>query len=143
MSDVGELVVRMIVSLAVVLAFVGGTYVVLRRRQSGGVSPISMGRRRKGVSAPRPLDVEARTGLARGSAAVAVRFADKVVLIGVTDGAPSTVLAEIPADEWDAACDTEDEPTKTPLETSSGSSAVVGSRPSFLDALRDATSRRV
>lgn len=140
MSDVGELVVRMIVSLAVVLAFVGATYAVLRRRQSGGVSPIATGRRRKGVAAPRPLDVEARTGLARGSAAVAVRFADKVVLIGVTDGAPSTVLAEIPADEWDEACESDDEPTRTPLDTSS--STVVGARPSFLDALRDATSRR-
>lgn len=151
MADIGELVVRMVVSLAIVLGLVAMAYGVAKRRQRG-VGLAGAARRRVRASTPASLDVEARAGLARGSAAVAVRFADRIVLIGVTDGAPTTVLCEIPASEWDGEPDIppaeEDGVPESgpivggPIRTPFDPNGVVSERPSFLEALRDATSRR-
>ncbi|MEM1331872.1 MAG: flagellar biosynthetic protein FliO [Actinomycetota bacterium] len=146
MDDVGALMLRMVVSLTVVLGFVAGAYAVARRRQRGGGMAAMMRRRQRAASAP-TLDIEARAGLARGSAAVAVRFADRIVLVGVTDGAPATVLAEVPAEQWDRvpdAADAEGDDTQiaSPVRTPFDPNGVVGERPSFIEALRDATSRR-
>jgi hypothetical protein len=146
MSDVGALVLRMVVSLAIVLAFVAVAYSIARRRQSGlglpGTPRIpGAPRRRPRAAAGGGLHVEARAGLARGSAAVAVRFADRIVLIGVTDGAAATVLAEVPAQDWDSQTDDAEEqsrPMRTPLDPN----GVVTERPTFVEALRTATSRR-
>lgn len=143
MSDVGGLAIRMIVSLGLVLALVAVAYQFARRRQNGGGLGLPTSQRRRNrnrATANRPLEVEARAGLSRGSSAVAVRFADRIVLVGVTEGAPSSVLAEIDVDEWDRAQESDDEDAeeRMPLDPNS----VVTPRPSFLDALRDATSRR-
>lgn len=171
MGEVGELVVRMVVSLSIVLGLVTVAYGVARRRQRR--SGRSAFRRRARAQAP-TLDVEARAGLARGATAVAVRFADRIVLIGVSDGAASTVLAEIPASEWDrvpeppaasgtGGSDVDDAdasdgpgdsddttpsnplllgPGQRPVRTPFDPNGVVSERPSFLEALRDVTSRR-
>ncbi len=158
MGDVGELAVRMVVSLGAVLGLVAVAYGVARRRQGSRGRSRSM---RRKVRTPAPaLEVEARTGLARGASAVAVRFADRIVLIGVTDGAASTVLADIPAEEWDRPPEPiedpsvpstdEDDRTDAPtgpfasqtIRTPLDPNGIVSERPSFLDALRDATSRR-
>lgn len=149
MSDFGELLVRLVVSLGIVLAFVGVAYLAAKRRQSGPRSRSglvsSVTSRRRGRATPQGgLHVEARTGLARGSAAVAVRFADRIVLIGVSDGAPSTVLADVPAGEWDIDIDIDvpEESNVTPLRTPLDPNAVMAERTNFVEALRTATSRR-
>lgn len=160
MAGVGELLLRMIVSLAIVLALVAAVYSVARRRQAGVALSGLLRRKTRTVSVAR-LEVEARAGLARGSSAVAVRFADRIVLVGVNDGAPSTVLAEVPAELWDTQpigpdapgpVDTDSvEPSGGDLLISSGRSAksdpfdpngIVSQQPGFIEALRSATSRR-
>lgn len=148
MGEVGELALRLVVSLTVVLAVVGVGYAVARRKQRGlGAGATS--RRRQRAAGPATLEVEARAGLARGSAAVAVRFADRIVLVAITDGAPATALADIPAADWDRPPEpvTDESPdgvtgTVSTVRTPLDPNGVVSERPSFLDALRDATSRR-
>lgn len=147
MADFGELLVRLVVSLGIVLVFIGVAYTVAKRRQSGpssrGGFVSSVTPRRRARALPQGgLHVEARTGLARGSAAVAVRFADRIVLIGVSDGAPSTVLADVSAGEWDLELEPPEENTVTPLRTPLDPNGVVAERPNFVEALRTATSRR-
>lgn len=147
MADFGELLVRLVVSLGIVLAFIGGAYAVAKRRQSGpsgrsGLISSVTPRRRARVVPQGGLHVEARTGLARGSAAVAVRFADRIVLIGVSDGAPSTVLADVPAGEWDIEPESPSDSSVTALRTPLDPNGVVAERPNFVEALRTATSRR-
>ncbi len=142
MSDVAALALRMGVSLSLVLGLTAMAYWFVRRRQAGHRSFGLAGRRARATS-PKPLDVEARAGLARGSAAVAVRFADRVVLVAVTDGAPAAVLAEVPAADWDREIEAaEEEASAHPVRTPLDPHAPITERPSFLDALRDATSRR-
>jgi hypothetical protein len=147
MADAGlvSLLVRTVVSLAVVLAVVGVAYVVARRRAGGrpsrpmrtGVSRGQRAQRRR--SAPSPIEVVGRAGLNRGTVAVAVRFGDRVVLIGASEQAPTTVLAEMDAERWD-----ELNVVREPLPTEHMVSVPVGgapARPSLLDALRAATAR--
>ena len=167
MADVGELLLRMVISLVIVLALVAVAYSIARRRQSGVAFASPLRRKARPATVAR-LEVEARTGLARGSAAVAVRFGDRIVLVGVNDGAPSSVLAELPAADWDAhtsspdALDSDDPSSSDPSSSSSSSSlndllpssgrsakqspfdpnGVVSQRPTFVEALRTATSRR-
>lgn len=166
MSGIGELLLRMVVSLAIVLALVAAIYSVTRRRQAGVALSGLLRRKSRTVSVAR-LAVESRTGLARGSSAVAVRFADRIVLVGVNDGAPSTVLAEVPAELWDAQLVGSDPldsldpvdpvdvdlPERSPGDPliSSGRTSksdpfdpngIVSQQPGFIEALRTATSRR-
>lgn len=139
MADIGALALRMVVSLAIVLGVVAVAFLVARRRQQG-LTMVGPSRRRPRQFRQAGLTIESRAGLARGASAVAVRFGDQVVLVGVTDGAQSSVLAEIPADEWDrsvAVDETELTPVRTPIDPN----AVVSPRPTFIEALRDATSR--
>lgn len=138
MSDVGALALRMVVSLAIVLGLVAIAYLVARRRQSG-LTMIGPSRRRARPTKQTGLTIEGRAGLARGSAAVAIRFGERIVLVGVTDGAQTSVLAELPAEEWDREED--EEATVSPVRTPLDPNSVVTQRPSFIDALRDATSR--
>lgn len=156
MSGIGELLLRMIVSLAVVLALVAVAYSFARRRN--GVGRTRLATLRSRPAAVNRLDVEARIGLARGSAAVAVRFGDRIVLVGVNDGAPSSVLAELPATEWDvdpdADLDADHDLTLTSIGRPNGAGpnasttapfdpdGLVSQRPTFVEALRTATSRR-
>lgn len=141
MADMGALLLRMAFSLTFVLGLTAMAYWFVRRRQapSGGGPKLARGRAR--VPSVKPLEVEARAGLARGSSAVAVRFADRVVLIGVTDGAPASVIAEVAAEEWDRQQELADAAAAEPFRTPLDPHALEPARPSFIDALRDATSR--
>lgn len=139
----GELFVRMIVSLAVVLGIVLGAYWILKRRRSGG-SGSGAGRSmvpragRARTTSRNGLRVLGRTGVARGSTVVAIQFADRVLLIGGNDQAAPTMLAEIDLEGWERATQSPDDPMAG-SPTSSG----AGIAPSgLLDALRQATTRR-
>ena len=148
MGDAGmvQLLVRTAVSLAVVLCLIGVAYVVARRRggQLPGRSPgRAPGRAARGAAprrAPASLESVARIGLSRGSAAVAVRFADRVVLLGVAEGAPISVLHELPAERWDELAERE-QVVATPVAALHPASGVAA-RPGFVEALREATARR-
>ena len=138
----GELFVRMIISLAVVLGIVLGAYAIIKRRR--GVGAVSgagrsivarTGRVRSGGR--NGLRVLGRTGVARTSSVVAIQFADRVLLIGGNDQAAPTLLAEIDLEGWERA-------TQAPPDPLAGGPApTAGSAPTgLLDALRQATIRR-
>ena len=138
----GELFVRMIISLAVVLGIVLGAYAIIKRRR--GVGAVSgagrsivarTGRVRSGGR--NGLRVLGRTGVARTSSVVAIQFADRVLLIGGNDQAAPTLLAEIDLEGWERA-------TQAPPDQLTGGPApTAGSAPTgLLDALRQATTRR-
>ena len=138
----GELFVRMLISLAVVLGIVLGAYMVIKRRRGGGSGPVAgrsliprTGRPRTGGR--NGLRVLGRTGVARTSSVVAIQFADRVLLIGGNDQAAPTLLAEIDLEGWEAA-------TQAPIDPITGGTPPgAGTSPSgLLDALRQATTRR-
>ena len=138
----GELFVRMIVSLGVVLGIVLGAYWIIKRRRGGG-SGSGAGRSlvarpgRARTPSRNGLQVLGRTGVARGSSVVAIQFADRVLLIGGNDQAAPTMLAEIDLEGWELAM----QPPVDPMAGGPGPSA--GTAPSgLLDALRQATTRR-
>jgi flagellar biogenesis protein FliO len=138
-SGVVHLFVRMIVSLAIVLAIVGVAAFVMRRRGTvrGNRRPVGFGRRQPRRRAGRPtIEVLGRVALTRSSSAVALRFADRVVLIGASDQAPAAVLADIAAGTWDSLLD---DPEWAVPE--SAPDRLPGERPTFLQALREATVR--
>ncbi len=161
MNDVGlgELLLRMLISLAVVLAVVLAAYVIIRRRQGGGASPRRTGRRgaaglfarpRAGATGPAArragLRVVGRVGVGRTSSVVAVQFADRVFMIGASEQGAPTVLAELELGEWQRATQQPDELTPV-SRRSAGPGESDGprtgeARPGFLDALREATARR-
>lgn len=169
MTDVGlgELLVRMVVSLVVVLGLVLGAYAILRRRQGlpsgrelrGGGGERSSSRSRRpsrpslfratsgtGIKSgnKRGLKIVGRVGVGRTSAVIAVQFADRVFMLGTSEQGPPTVLAELGLDSWTES--TEAPEDLQPLIRSSGVPRASGApgdrRPSFLDALREATTRR-
>jgi hypothetical protein len=143
----GELVVRMIVSLAVVLGIVLGTYAIIKWRrgaQSGSGAKRSMvprtGKARSGGNGRSGLRVLGRTGVARQSTVVAIQFADRVLLIGGNDQAAPTVLAEIDLEDWERATQA---PPADAVFGGSADGTGAGAAPSgLLDALRQATTRR-
>lgn len=161
MSDVGlgELIVRMVVSLGIVLAIVFGAYALLRHRPnfgSGGGSsrsPRSSSGSSKGTktsggktsggkpsSGKRGLKIVGRIGVSRTSSVIAVQFAERVFLVGASDHTSPAVLAELSLDDWETATEIPEE--AIPLSTSSRSTSGSGPRPSILDSLREATTRR-
>ncbi len=141
-----ELLVRSVVSLAVVLAVIAIVFAVAKRRANGGTMraftrrPASKAASRK---APATLETIARVGLSRGSAAVAVRFADQIVLLGVTEGSPVSVLQEMPAARWDELAEVDQVVTIPVAHDQVDRELAAMTRPSFVDALREATARRV
>jgi hypothetical protein len=160
-AGVVALTVRMLVSLAVVLAVIAVAYFVARRR-ANGPKRLSSNRwsglskpRRMGVDKPNHrskgnsrsgLEVVGRVGLTRGSAAVALRFGDRVVLVAAGETGQATVVAEMPAFEWDES-QLVREPLEFPAQRTPGVATpdpTLGavSRPGFVEALRTATSRR-
>ena len=157
MSDAGllPLIVRMVVSLGAVLAVIAVAFVIARHRQSGGASSTrpSMFRARR-RSGPPPIEVVGRAGLTKGAVAIALRFGERIVLVGVSEQAPTTVLQEMDAaswDEWNAEDPPADVAPVQPAPDPSGAArgdpihppdSVIGPRPSFIDALREATTRR-
>lgn len=161
MNDVGlgELLLRMLISLAVVLAVVMAAYVIIRRRQGADPSPrrsrrgsslglLTRSRGAAGGSTARRagLRIVGRVGVGRTSSVVAVQFADRVFMIGASEQGAPTVLAELELDEWQRATQQPEELTPTPRR-SAGTGESDGprtgeARPGFLDALREATTRR-
>jgi flagellar biogenesis protein FliO len=163
MSDVGlgDLLLRMVLSLVVVLGLVLGAYAILRRRQgtpSGRELRSERGERRTGLLgrtagglAPksgnrRGLKIVGRVGVSRTTSVVAIQFADRVLMIGTSEQAAPSVLAELDLETWTASTATPDDlqPIARPSSSGPGGSAGTAGarRPSFLDALRDATTRR-
>jgi len=153
----GELVVRMVVSLAIVLGLMFGGYVIMRRRQGlgGPSSPKasrrpSMGSSRRSASSGsssgkgtngsrRGLRVLGRLGVGRTSQVIAVQFAEKVFLVGACDATTPQVLAEMDLAAWMLHIEADDEATVV-------REAIVPGAPvrsaSLLDSLREATARR-
>lgn len=153
----GELVVRMVVSLAIVLGLMFGGYVIMRRRQGlgGPSSPKatrrpSMGSSRRSASSGsssgkgtngsrRGLRVLGRLGVGRTSQVIAVQFAEKVFLVGACDATAPQVLAEMDLAAWMLHVEADDEATVV-------REAIVPGGPvrsaSLLDSLREATARR-
>ena len=146
-TSIAALLARAVVSLAIVLAVVAVAYVIARRR-AGGVAPVApggserslFGRRR---SAPAAIEVVGRVGLTRGTAAVAIRFGDRVVLVAAPEQGPSNVISEMAAAEWDEIRTVREPITATPAgpDQTVPPTSVVGARPSFVEALRQATAR--
>jgi flagellar biogenesis protein FliO len=157
-AGIVDLFVRMVTSLAIVLAIVAVAYVVMRRRAGMSVRTTRPGRtgrpstshQRAGraVRAPRAarrphrasVEVIGRVGLSRSTAAVAVKFGDRVLLVGASEQAAPTVLAEIDAATWEL-CPADAE-WSVPTQVAELPDAEPVSRPTFLDALREATVRR-
>lgn len=155
----GELVVRMVVSLAIVLGLMFGGYVIMRRRQGlgGSSSPRasrrpSMGSSRRSASSGsgsgsskgtngsrRGLRVLGRLGVGRTSQVIAVQFAEKVFLVGACDATAPQVLAEMDLAAWMLHVEADDEAAVV-------REAIVPGAPvrsaSLLDSLREATARR-
>lgn len=123
--DFGELLVRMVVSLAVILGVLAVAYSVLRRRpgllkfgggqRAGGQRA---GRQRSGrqrgrtprerSSTARPaLRVLGRTGVGRSSTLVAVMFGDEVLLVGASDSETPAVLSRTTLEGWERATERE------------------------------------
>lgn len=141
-TSVVSLLVRMMVSLAIVLAIVGVAYLVAKRKAGGARVAIrpARGSRRRGT--PTGVEVVGRVGLSRGTAAVAIRFGDRVVLVASSEQGGTTTLSEMPAEEWDEL-QTVREPIENPFGSPSGSpfGQPVIDRPTFVEALRQATAR--
>jgi flagellar biogenesis protein FliO len=142
-----ELVVRSVLALAVVLAIVAVGYVIARRRSQragsiGRSSVVDAGRGRVGLSKRRPpavaLEALSRVGLARNATLVAVRFGDQVLLVGVAEQAPTALLAQMSAEQWEDQTTEREAIDVDPSRTAS----VVSTPPSLLEALRQATARR-
>jgi hypothetical protein len=142
------LLARTMISLAVVLAVVAVGYRIAKRRASGTASgsrgsglssSMFRGRRPKRAA---PIEIVGRVGLTRNAAAVAIRFGDRVVLVSASDQGTAAVLAEMPGEEWDEL-NAAPEDAETPSGSGvAGAPTVIQTRPpSFIEALRQATSR--
>jgi flagellar biogenesis protein FliO len=165
------LFVRMVVSLALVLAIVAVAYFAMRHRAglTGRVNSRFAGRRgaghasraERGHRQPRSqrrgarqhVEVLGRVGLTRASSAVVVKFADRVLLVGASETARPTVLAEVDAAtwelfdqdaEWTVPVDRHADRHADHLADRHRRDAASGpaARPGFLEALREATVRR-
>ncbi len=151
MTDVGigELLARMLVSLAVVLGLVFLAYTVLRRRQGHVPSGASRLRLLGGGSAApakpqndrRGVHLIARVGVSRTSQLVAVQFAERVLLVGASDNATPQVLAEIDIAAWREHT-TAPEPIIVREPIASITAGAPASRPTVPDTLRELTARR-
>lgn len=165
MNDVGvgELLLRMVISLAVVLAVVFAAYVLIRRRQGAASAPrrprrvpgsglVRTGGRAAsgGASSGRRsgLRVLGRVGVGRTSSVVAVQFAERVFMIGASEQGAPAVLAELDLEDWYRSTQQPDDLVPTARRSTASDAVGDGSRPSsaarpgFIDALREATTRR-
>lgn len=169
-AGIVDLFVRMMVSLALVLAIVAVAYLAMRRRAglAGSVNTRFAGRRNAGSATRSPraarspradrghrsrgasrratrqhVEVLGRVGLTRASSAVVLKFADRVLLVGASETAQPTVLAEIDAATWELY--DQDVEWTVPVEIEGDQhddTASAATRPGFLEALREATVRR-
>ncbi len=131
--SVGELFVRLLVSLGVVVAIMAAAAWVLKRMTNGSLA--SGGRGRTGR--PVRIEVLARQSLGRRSSIAIVRAGDRGMVLGVTD-TNVTLLAETPADEL--VIDLEEAPrTVSPV---GGDPADATAWRNITEALRERTVRR-
>lgn len=156
-AGIVDLFVRMVTSLALVLAIVAMAYVVMRRRAgttTGRASartgtPARGGRR--STAQPRgarhtggrrgnrsAVEVLGRVGLTRSSSAVALKFGDRVILVGASEQSQPAVLAEVDAATWELYQGDSEFAVPADVERDD----LAPARPGFLDALREATVRR-
>lgn len=163
--EFGDLIIRMLISLAVVLGLIFVAYIIVKRRRDGSptgstgkttsimrtllarrTSKSSGGGRRAGHSggSKRGLQTLGRIGLSRTSNVLAVQFAERVYLLGTSDSDAPTVLADVSMNAWLKAI----EPPEEPAGPTFAANGVVGiplegeGRPKLLDALREVTTRR-
>lgn len=170
-AGIVDLFVRMMVSLAFVLGIVAVAYLAMRRRAGlagrvntrfagrRGAAPSSRGdrgarqrmprgqRSQRGASrrgARQHVEVLGRVGLTRASSAVVLKFADRVLLVGASETAQPTVLAELDAATWELYDQDIEWTVPVELDADGNDDVVNGAagRPGFLEALREATVRR-
>lgn len=129
--SVGELFVRLVVSLGVVVAIMAASAWALKRLTNGSMGAGGRGR----PGRPVRIEVLARQSLGRRSSVALVRAGERGLLLGVTDQ-HVTLLAETAADELII----EEAPRTASLP---GDPQVVGSPwRNVADALRERTVRR-
>jgi flagellar biogenesis protein FliO len=126
------LLVRVVVSLAVVLGLMAGAGSVLRRSGLAGTAVAG----RRGLRRTLPVEIVARHGLSRGASVAVVRLGGRGLVLGVTDH-QVTLLTEIDPAELDTP----------PAEQPAGPAAPgigAGSLPwkVALEQLRERTVRR-
>ncbi len=118
---IGDLVIRMLVSLAVVLGLILVAYIIVKRRRGGSSTGSSNrmasimrafggGRTTRSSGTPRRasrpgaskrgLQTLGRIGLSRTSNVLAVQFAERVYLLGTSESDSPTVLADVSMDAW-------------------------------------------
>jgi hypothetical protein len=165
MNDVafGALIIRMLVSLAIVVGLILVAYVVVKRRR-GGAPLSSTGKTRSAVGSfvagrvakasgtkarlPRPgaskrgLQTLGRIGLSRTSNVHALQFADRVYLLGTSDSDAPSVLADISLETWLESIEPSDDDAGSATAPKGVVYPVDGDRPKLLDQLRDRTTRR-
>jgi flagellar biosynthetic protein FliO len=133
--SVGELFVRLVVSLGVVVAIMAAAAWVLKRVASGGLGAAARGR----AGRPVRIEVLARQSLGRRSSIALVRAGSRGLVLGVTDQ-HVTLLAETSADEL-IADPAIPEPPRTVAPF--GDQTVAGPPwRSITDTLRERTVRR-
>ncbi len=156
-ASFGDLLLRMVVSLAVVFGLIAVAYQVMRRRQGGGATS-SLSRSRPSRSlvrtsragakpAPRRgVQVLTRVGIGRTTQLVAVQFADEVLLVAASEHGSPNVISSMSLAAWEAANEVREEriPIATTAVASSQALAVPEQQASrgFIEALREATVRR-
>ncbi|MCU1368300.1 MAG: hypothetical protein JWN39_3939 [Ilumatobacteraceae bacterium] len=159
----GDLVERMVISLIVVLGLVYVAYRIVKRRQGASFTtrrPVGRSRRglvsavrasagtassgsRRGAATKPGLKIVGRQGLSRSTTVVAVQFGERVFMVGTSEQAPPTVLAETDLSTWTSSVEPDEE--LIPVTRAAVSAGVTPgrARPTLLEALREVTARRV
>ena len=138
MTDAASMIVRMLFSLAVVLAVIAAIYWAAKRRMSpgarvAGVRRIGVGTGQRAVRAP--LQVLARVTCSRATAVTAIQFGEQVLLVGSNDQSVATLLASMTREQWDS---------QAGVRGTSDTPDIAGPAPrSVVDSLREITVRHV
>lgn len=134
-ASLGALLLRTLFALVLVLAIIAIAYTYLKRRNAGG-SSLSR-RRTSSRRSQNGIEIVGRVGLTRANAAVAIKFGERVLLVAAPEQGTSSVLAEMPAEEWADLTEVREQIPPHLLDGSPGDNP----RPNFVEALRQATSR--
>lgn len=129
--SVGELFVRLIVSLGVVIAVMAAAAAVLKRVSSG-----NLGVHRGKPGRPVKIEIIARQSLGRRSSVAIVRAGERGLVLGVTEQRV-TLLAETTADEL-----IQEDPAPRTVSLLDGQSAAESPWRNVAESLRDRTVRR-
>ena len=129
---VGELFVRLLFSLGVVIGLMAGAAWLLKRVSNGRITGMRPGAK------PIPMQVLGRQQLGRRSSVAMVRAGDRGFIVGVTDQ-QVTLLAETTADEL-----METAPPRTVDDETTGLDLTTGGPTwkAFTEQLRERTVRR-